>query len=205
MSWGPLPKQYKRCILPRPPALDVSIGRCSSLWLPFQALWITQEKRQTRFLFVSNMMLWGLFLITSRSVSLEWAPAGKSRIIYLTQPLGHPSGGKASRHRGHSSGSGIFTWVHTQSLLLTSRPEAPSFSTRVKPNHGRYPGQQGPRAVTSCDTFTEPIQWLLLGIRYYFSRRSINACWIHWSFKLLVFNCFKMNFYWAVLFTSNSK
>lgn len=175
-----MPKQYKRCILPRPPTLDVSTGMCSPLWLPFQALWITREKRGTRFLFVSNMALWGLFTFMSRSFSLEWAPAGKSRIIYHNQPSGPPSGGKAAGHRGESSGSGIFRPAFTPSLYYSHHPqEAPSFSTPVKPNHCRYLGQQGSRAIRSCDTFTEPIQWSLLGICYYFSRRSIDACWIY--------------------------
>lgn len=140
-----MPKQYKRCILPRPPTLDVSTGMCSPLWLPFQALWITREKRGTRFLFVSNMALWGLFTFTSGSFSLEWAPAGKSRIIYHNQPSGPPSGGKAAGHRGESSGSGIFRPAFTPSLYYSHHPqEAPSFSTPVKPNHRSTWGSKDP-------------------------------------------------------------
>lgn len=55
----------------------------------------------------------------------------------------------------------------------------------------------------------EAIQWSLLGISYSFSqaqsRWSIKARQVDLSFKLLVFNCFKMNFYWAVLFSPNYK
>lgn len=172
MSWGSPQNNTKVH-----PACVPLLGEHRDVFLSLAAFsrpYRLHRKKGDKVSFCINMVLWELFMFTSRSFSLEWAPAAKSRIIYLTQPSGHPSRGKAAGHQGEavvleSSDLGL----HPVSAIQIT-PEAPSFSTPVNQTTGSTRGSKDPEPSQAAMHSLSQANGHCLG--YVIIFQAINKC-----------------------------